>query len=152
MKHDVSQNVSYGCQLCDFVTKQKKTLYRHDKIIHNTTDLLIECNQCTFRTGRKDKLAKRIKVFQNKARKAVLCFDLCDFETIEMKTLNHHQKMKHADNVSLKCQECSFITKEKKTLNHHQKTVHTRPLLIPSNVTIVNSQQQERILSQNMKL
>ena len=100
--------------MCDFETIQKKTLNHHEKNVHNPHNPIIECNQCTFSTRRKDKLAKHIKVFHNKARKAVLCCDLCDFETVERKTLNHHKKLKHTDGVTLKCQECSFVTKEKK--------------------------------------
>ena len=124
--HNKDEQPVLFCDLCNFSTIEMKTLNRHKKTIHKAVDQHYDCNQCSYKTSRKDNLATHVKNVHSKKKQSVLLCDMCDFEAIQRKTLNHHIKIVHKkekQNV-LSCDLCSFETIQMKTLNRHKKTVH----------------------------
>ena len=88
-----------------------------------------KCNDCSFKTRRKDSLKRHLEKIHGTTAKNEKC-DQCDYITFSKATLNRHRAAQHsatADNV-VRCNQCDFVsmsaTHGNFNLRRHIKSKH----------------------------
>ena len=117
----------FECTLCNFISREKRTVVHHEKFVHRKDELEeLLCPLCQFKTYEKKTLNRHEEIVHRKDNLEKLLCSLCPFTTYERKTLNHHEEIVHRKDEleKLSCPLCTFTTYEKKTLNRHEKIVH----------------------------
>ena len=113
----------YYCDLCEFVTKERRDLVDHNVAIHlKKKDF--SCDKCDFATATKGSLRKHQKR-KHQISPSIKC-DLCDytFKNALHSDLLSHMKTHQTNRPLIKCEHCSkeFLTKG--GLNSHVKLIH----------------------------
>ena len=122
-KKSNEEKKKYYCDLCEFVTKERRSLVDHNLAIHlKTKDFM--CDQCDFATSTKDGLRKHKKKKHQKST-LVNC-ELCDytFKSSSPADVLSHMKTHQSNKPMKKCEHCSKEFLSKSGLNSHLKLIH----------------------------
>ena len=125
-KHNTSKVVQqppdFSCDKCEFVSKRKGALTRHNNEAHNAKKILFECPECTYSSNRKENLKVHIKNVHRKSKNFV-CL-LCTAVYQDKLQLDQHLISSHSKGSRYKCIFCEFATSQKNALNQHIKVSH----------------------------
>ena len=103
----VHEKVQHSCQLCDYTSTHKTTIYQHMRRAHGNEEKK-KCPECDYKTFSKDRLACHIN---GKHLKLIISCDLCEFQTTWENCLRNHIRIKHdEEKPRSKCDECDFTS------------------------------------------
>ena len=113
--NDESQT-KYKCELCDFLTKYKASLKTHKKKIHKNEAGIFFCDDCDYRSERKQLLQiHKICAHEKKIHSCTKC----EFRTLDESVFAVHNASRHLD-----CNECQFKSTLPLVMTDHKRAVH----------------------------
>ena len=131
------------CAMCDGHFKQKKSLYRHIRIVHEG-ERLFQCSLCEYSFSQKTHLSRHIAVV-HEGKKSFKC-SICDSTFSRKENLNSHLKSVHEEIVKkeevkpedplelFQCSVCSYNSNHSHAVKQHFARVHEgkKPFECPS--------------------
>ena len=118
-KETGKQNMSeYACQKCDYKCKERRSLWRHNKISHES--IRYYCNLCEYKSTRKEHLNTHVSTIHLKI--SYLC-DQCGYKASQECHLKRHKDAKHGQQ-QFQCEKCEYKSSIRASLSHHIRTYH----------------------------
>ena len=106
------------CDKCDYITKAKKDLKKHERLHH----IGLQCQIC-------DKFfpnTTKLETHKNIEHQKRLECDICQKSFTSRKTLNSHKQLKHGDSAGVhKCSKCGRKCLSASKLRRHEQ-IHER--------------------------
>jgi len=119
----LTEGVTYQCDLCEAVLKNKSSLESHRKAHVEKKEKNHQCNMCEKRFHTKGQLKAHINSFHLNIREHKC--PSCDKEFTNFSTLTAHINATHNDfKEKFVCETCGASYATKETLRHHVDGVH----------------------------
>ena len=109
------------CTACDFTTRSRLTLQRHERVAH-LKKKFFRCVKCNYVTHVKARYTKHVKYH---SMPMIKC-DLCEFRTPYKWNLDRHLK-NHMGGGMYQCSLCNFTAHIKQSLTVHIQNHHLSP-------------------------
>ncbi|XP_066138898.1 zinc finger protein 142-like isoform X1 [Euwallacea fornicatus] len=119
---DPDTPVLYKCSLCDFTSRNRMQLNKHEREEHIKTKFF-RCSKCTYVTHIKARYTKHVKYH---SMPMIKC-DMCDFRTPYKWNLDRHCK-NHNGKGAFRCSACNFTADIKQSLTVHEMNHHVPPV------------------------
>ena len=113
-----SINSKYGCIPCHKSFTSRKSLYLHDKSVHE--GVKYACDQCDYESLQKSNLTIHI---QSKHEGIKYACDQCEYETSHKGTLTVHIQSRH-EGIKYACDQCDLQFSKKSHLKRHVMNKH----------------------------
>ena len=129
-KHRIMRKQSkikkHSCELCPFVSKEKKRFEMHMVSVHKIGEAKFKCHLCPFMSLCKPKLDRHM-VSKHKIGEAKFKCGQCAFASFYKRNFDGHMLAVHKiGEAKFKCELCSHISRDKTNLQVHIKNVHKR--------------------------
>ena len=108
----------YFCDLCDYRCKERRSLWRHKKISHDSVRYF--CKLCDYKSTRKEHLNTHVSTIHLGI--SYLC-DQCGYKATQECHLKRHKDAKHGLE-QFYCNQCAYKTTLKSSLKNHVKSIH----------------------------
>ena len=109
--------VTYGCDKCDFDTCSREKMASHRQNRH----VRYQCKKCDFAASIRKEL-KNHKLYTHK-RESYQCLE-CDIKALGVKDFKNHMIFQHEVPKMFLCTKCNFKASLRKRLYEHQRTKH----------------------------
>ena len=120
-KSSSSSGGDLKCTACDFTTRSRLTLQRHERVTH-LKKKFFRCVKCNYVTHVKARYTKHVKYH---SMPMIKC-DLCEFRTPYKWNLDRHLK-NHMGGGMYQCSLCNFTAHIKQSLTVHIQNHHLSP-------------------------
>ena len=117
--------MEHKCQICEKVFRNKQTLQKHTKNIHEKMEVL-KCNICNISFQNKYGLLSHTKTFHEQKKNDCRS---CGKSFSTTQNLNKHIYKVHEGQRDHKCESCGKSFSEAGTLNRHIHTVQATKII-----------------------
>ena len=117
-----SKDNMYCCEQCGFKSPKKDKLKQHIEIKHE--GLRHPCDQCAHKATRKHCLELHIKYKHLGVKRNRFQCELCGSDFVKPTDLFIHKQVKHEGKKPFSCDECDYKTKSRRGMYTHIQSVH----------------------------
>lgn len=124
--HTHQADVWYNCSKCDFRSRQKQSLIRHNKLEHTNKETL-KCSHpmCSYETKRQDNLTRHMRTKHRDLPKNEFYCEICGNKFTSQQALKLHLIIHQAGKNTFKCRFCENKTFNTAQAAHsHEKRFH----------------------------
>ena len=118
--HKEDNKEKFRCSSCDYTTRAKENLQKHDQVNHNIN--YIYCDQCEYKTKLKCRFNEHQKKKHDGNFQKFQC-DQCDYQCVRSDYLKKHIQSKH-EKIRYPCDQCGYQATRRQYLNKHLETIH----------------------------